>query len=197
MIFVARRPALRHALLANAIAFMLGSAVVTAAIACAALIALGDERRQASAPPSYGPGGGRCRLRARRCGLRVPTRLQPAPAGGADHGHRLVDLSASAPRPLEHGRPDGDPCGACVGRSGRHSRAGLPHSRYRWKARAGSTSVCSRRPCGSAVARIGSLSRFLNFRVDQILMGFLASEAALGIYAVAVNASEVLLYLPR
>ena len=27
-------------------------------------------------------------------------------------------------------------------------------------------------------------------------MGFLASEAALGIYAVAVNASEVLLYLP-
>jgi O-antigen/teichoic acid export membrane protein len=42
----------------------------------------------------------------------------------------------------------------------------------------------------------GSLSRFLNFRFDQILMGFLASEAALGIYAVAVNASEALLYLP-
>jgi O-antigen/teichoic acid export membrane protein len=45
-------------------------------------------------------------------------------------------------------------------------------------------------------AWIGSLARFLNFRTDQILMGFLASEAALGIYAVAVNASEVLLYLP-
>ena len=43
---------------------------------------------------------------------------------------------------------------------------------------------------------IGSLARFLNFRTDQILMGFLASEAALGFYAVAVNASEVLLYLP-
>jgi O-antigen/teichoic acid export membrane protein len=42
----------------------------------------------------------------------------------------------------------------------------------------------------------GTLSRFLNFRIDQILMGFLASEAALGIYAVAVNASEALLYLP-
>ena len=39
-------------------------------------------------------------------------------------------------------------------------------------------------------AWVGTLSRFLNFRVDQILMGFLASEAALGIYAVAVNASQ-------
>lgn len=42
----------------------------------------------------------------------------------------------------------------------------------------------------------GSLSMFLNFRADQILMGFLATEAALGLYAVAVNVSEVLLYLP-
>jgi O-antigen/teichoic acid export membrane protein len=41
-----------------------------------------------------------------------------------------------------------------------------------------------------------SASRFLNFRADQILMGFLATEAALGTYAVAVNASEALLYLP-
>jgi O-antigen/teichoic acid export membrane protein len=45
-------------------------------------------------------------------------------------------------------------------------------------------------------AWIGSLSTFLNFRTDQILMGFIATEAALGAYAVAVNASEVLLYLP-
>jgi O-antigen/teichoic acid export membrane protein len=43
---------------------------------------------------------------------------------------------------------------------------------------------------------VGSLARFLNFRTDQIVMGFLATEAALGIYAVAVNVSEVLLYLP-
>lgn len=43
---------------------------------------------------------------------------------------------------------------------------------------------------------VGSLARFLNFRTDQILMGFLATEAALGFYAVAVNVSEVLLYLP-
>ena len=42
----------------------------------------------------------------------------------------------------------------------------------------------------------GNLSFYLNFRVDQILMGFLATEAALGIYAVAVNGGEVILYLP-
>jgi O-antigen/teichoic acid export membrane protein len=45
-------------------------------------------------------------------------------------------------------------------------------------------------------AWVGGLARLLNFRIDQILMGFLATEAALGIYAVAVNASEALLYLP-
>jgi O-antigen/teichoic acid export membrane protein/peptidoglycan/xylan/chitin deacetylase (PgdA/CDA1 family) len=47
-----------------------------------------------------------------------------------------------------------------------------------------------------ARAWVGSLSRFLNFRLDQILLGLIASEATLGIYAVAVNASEILLYLP-
>ena len=45
-------------------------------------------------------------------------------------------------------------------------------------------------------AWIGSLSLKLNSRFDQVLMGFLATEAALGIYAIAVNASELLLYLP-
>lgn len=45
-------------------------------------------------------------------------------------------------------------------------------------------------------AWVGSLARLLNFRTDQILLGLLASEATLGIYAVAVNASEALLYLP-
>jgi len=45
-------------------------------------------------------------------------------------------------------------------------------------------------------AWIGSLATFLNARVDQVIMGLIASEAALGIYAVSVNASEVALYLP-
>ncbi len=45
-------------------------------------------------------------------------------------------------------------------------------------------------------AWVGSLSDFLNERTDQILIALIASEATLGIYAVAVNASEMLLYLP-
>jgi O-antigen/teichoic acid export membrane protein len=45
-------------------------------------------------------------------------------------------------------------------------------------------------------AWVGSLADNLNFRVDQILVALLASEATLGIYAVAVNGFEVLLYLP-
>jgi O-antigen/teichoic acid export membrane protein len=45
-------------------------------------------------------------------------------------------------------------------------------------------------------AWLGGLAHVLNARVDQVLMGLLATQAALGSYAVAVNASEVLFYLP-
>ena len=45
-------------------------------------------------------------------------------------------------------------------------------------------------------AWVGSIARFLNFRVDQIMVVFIASEATLGIYAVAVNCSELLFYVP-
>ena len=45
-------------------------------------------------------------------------------------------------------------------------------------------------------AWIGGLASSLNFRTDQVLMGFLVTDAALGIYAVAVNVSEILLYAP-
>jgi O-antigen/teichoic acid export membrane protein len=42
----------------------------------------------------------------------------------------------------------------------------------------------------------GSLTRLLNYRTDQILLGLMATAAALGVYAVAVNVSEILLQLP-
>lgn len=42
----------------------------------------------------------------------------------------------------------------------------------------------------------GSISDVLNDRLDQILVAYLASQATLGVYAVAVNASEMLFYLP-
>ena len=45
-------------------------------------------------------------------------------------------------------------------------------------------------------ACISETLKFLNFRLDQLVMGFITTEAVLGIYAVAVNASEILLYLP-
>jgi O-antigen/teichoic acid export membrane protein len=45
-------------------------------------------------------------------------------------------------------------------------------------------------------AWFGSLSDALNDRVDQILTAFIATQAVLGVYAVAVNSSEILLYLP-
>jgi O-antigen/teichoic acid export membrane protein len=45
-------------------------------------------------------------------------------------------------------------------------------------------------------AWLGGLAHLLNARVDQVLLGLLASQAALGTYAVAVNGSEVLFYLP-
>jgi O-antigen/teichoic acid export membrane protein len=44
-------------------------------------------------------------------------------------------------------------------------------------------------------AWIGSLSNAFNERLDQILVALLASEAVLGVYAAAVNAFEILLYL--
>jgi O-antigen/teichoic acid export membrane protein len=47
-----------------------------------------------------------------------------------------------------------------------------------------------------ARAWIGSLSQLLNARTDQIITGIISTEAVLGVYAVAVNASEVLYYLP-
>src|SRR5215475_6227953 len=43
-------------------------------------------------------------------------------------------------------------------------------------------------------AWIGTLADSLGFRVDQILLALIASEAALGFYVVAVNLSEMLLY---
>ena len=43
-------------------------------------------------------------------------------------------------------------------------------------------------------AWIGTLATAFNDRVDQIFVALLASEAVLGVYAVAVNAYEVLLY---
>jgi O-antigen/teichoic acid export membrane protein len=45
-------------------------------------------------------------------------------------------------------------------------------------------------------AWVGTLADSLGFRIDQILLALIASEAALGFYVVAVNLSEILIYFP-
>jgi O-antigen/teichoic acid export membrane protein len=46
-------------------------------------------------------------------------------------------------------------------------------------------------------AWVGALASEFGFRSDQLLMGFISTERQLGIYAVAVNAAEVPLYVPQ
>lgn len=43
---------------------------------------------------------------------------------------------------------------------------------------------------------VGHTASFLNMRLDQMILGVMAAQATLGIYAAAVNVGEVLLYLP-
>jgi O-antigen/teichoic acid export membrane protein len=45
-------------------------------------------------------------------------------------------------------------------------------------------------------AWVGSASLLMNARLDQILVGVIASEVTLGLYAVAVNVAEAMLFLP-
>jgi O-antigen/teichoic acid export membrane protein len=197
-VFVARRPEARGALLANVIAFTLVSALLAAGIACGALVALGDD----------GPAG----LGAAELTILAGATLVSALAEGGYffllgcnrlRPLALVTATASWVYPLilavlwstvglsviraalAWTAAETIRAGAYLGQSAR----GLSRSRLDPRLLVEAVRFGTR-------AWVGGLARFLNFRTDQILMGFLASEAALGVYAVAVNASEVLLYLP-
>ena len=197
-VYAARRSEGRDILLSNLVVFMLASALLAAGLACAALQLLGDER----------PAGvGQSELAILGAGT-VASALVEAGAAfllGCGQLRRLALITATLSwvYPLLL---------AVVWLS-----AGLTVTRaaLAWVAaellrallllRQSAHGVALVRPSTSLLldsirfgirAWVGSLARFLNFRIDQILMGLLASEAALGIYAVAVNASEVLLYLP-
>lgn len=197
-VFAARRPEARGALLANVVAFMLAGAALAAAAACGALIALGDSRPAGVGPAelavlacatlvsALGESGyffllGCHRLRQVALITATASWIYPlllvvlwSTVGLTVLRAALAWTVAESIRAL-----------AYLGRSLRglgpvRVRTGLLFEALRFGSR----------------AWVGSLARFLNFRTDQILMGFLASEAALGVYAVAVNASEALLYLP-
>jgi O-antigen/teichoic acid export membrane protein len=197
-VFVARRPEARGALLANVVVFMLAGGAVAAAVACGALVALGDSGPAGLGAPelavlacatlvsALGEGGyffllGAQRLRQVALITATASWIYPllllavwSTAGLTVLRAAVAWTVAESIRAL-----------AYLGRSAR----GLGPARVDVGLLAESVRFGIR-------AWVGSLARFLNFRTDQILMGFLATEAALGVYAVAVNASEVLLYLP-
>jgi O-antigen/teichoic acid export membrane protein len=197
-VFAARRPDRRPALLSNLVVFMLGSAAIAALLACAALIAAGGERPAGVGAPEL----------AILAVATVASALSEGAAGfllGCSRLRGLALITATVswiyPALLATIALVGE---LTVKRAALAWLAGESWRAYLLLRRS-SEGVAPSRPdlalLRSAVgfglrAWIGTLSRFLNFRVDQILMGFLASEAALGIYAVAVNASEALLYLP-
>jgi O-antigen/teichoic acid export membrane protein len=197
-VFVARRPELRGALLTNVVAFMAGSALLAAAIVCGALIALGDGRPAgvgareltilacATLVSALGESGyffllGRDRIRTVALITATASWVYPLFLVVLWSTVGLTVLRAL----LAWTVAEGIRAVAYLGQSIRGVALTRPHA-----ALIGETVRFGSR------AWVGSLARFLNFRTDQILMGFLASEAALGVYAVAVNASEVLLYLP-
>jgi O-antigen/teichoic acid export membrane protein len=197
-VFVSRRPEARGKLLSNAVVFMFAGGFLVAAVVCGALVALGDARPAGVGAPelavlacatlaaSLANAGWVFLLGTNRLGsvaLVTATASWVYPlvlvalwstAGLTVLRAALAWTAAELLRAL-----------AYLAQSLRGLRLGRLDPRL----------------LGEAVlfgsrAWVGSLARFLNFRIDQILMGFLATEAALGVYAVAVNASEVLLYLP-
>jgi O-antigen/teichoic acid export membrane protein len=197
-VFVARRPERRGALLVNAVAFMGGSALLAATLACGALIVLGDDR----------PAGiGTTELAIIACATLICALGDAGYVfllGSGRLGHiALITASASWLYPLFLAVL-WSTTGLTVVRAALAWTAAesIRALAYLGQSRRGLT--LGRLDPGLLVeavrfgsrAWVGSLARFLNFRTDQILMGFLASEAALGVYAVAVNTSEVLLYLP-
>jgi O-antigen/teichoic acid export membrane protein len=197
-VFVARRPEARGALLANAVAFMFSTGLLAAAVACGALVALGDNRPAGVGAPE---------LAVLACAtlLSALTEVGYVFLLGSNRLRSVALITATASwvyplfllviwstmgltvlrAALAWAAAEGVRALAYLGQSLR----GLRLSRLDPRLLVEAVRFGSR-------AWVGSLARFLNFRTDQILMGFLASEAALGIYAVAVNASEVLLYLP-
>lgn len=197
-VFVARRPELRGALLTNVVTFMLGSALLAAALACGVLVALGDDR----------PAGvGASELTILACATLVSALGESGYFFllGRDRigTVALITATASWVYPLflvalwsTVGLTVLRAALAWTVAESIRAIAYLGQSiRGVTLARLDSGLIGEAVRFGSRVW-VGSLARFLNFRTDQILMGFLASEAALGVYAVAVNASEMLLYLP-
>jgi O-antigen/teichoic acid export membrane protein len=193
----ARRPGGRPVLLANALSFFLGAGLVAATLAFLGLLMSGLEPAGVDTPELIILGLGIVSVAAGQAGysflLGVERLRQLALVTGcASWVYAGLVLALWAGPGLTVGRAalawtatEALRAVVLIALSGRATLLGRP------------SRVLLVEEIGFGVRLwVGSLSRFLNFRTDQILMGFLASEAALGFYAVAVNVSEVLLYLP-
>jgi O-antigen/teichoic acid export membrane protein len=198
IVFAAQRPHARPILLANILAFAAIAGSISAALVCGAL---------ALAPSVRPPGLGAAELAA--LGLSVVT------AALSDAGYKFV---AACSRFRLHALVTTTTSWAyAVAIATIWAAFGLTAARaaFVWAAvhglralvlfSASALDVGLRPPSLSLLrdslrfglrAWVGTLADDLNFRVDQILVAVIASETALGIYAVAVNAYEVLLYLP-
>jgi len=196
-VLAARRPSLRPVLLANALVFFLASGSVAAALAFAGLV-VGDVGPAGVGPPELvilGLGILACAIgEAGYSFLLGVERLRQLAliTGCASWVYAVLVLILWAGPGLTVGR-------AALAWTATESLRTFVYVLL--SIRGGSLAHPSRDLFRESIAFgvrlwVGSLSRFLNFRTDQILMGFIASETALGFYAVAVNASEVLLYLP-
>jgi O-antigen/teichoic acid export membrane protein len=197
-VFVAKRPEIRGTLLANVIAFMVGSGLLAAVVVCGALAALGDDRPAGVGAPELAVIA--CATLVSALGdagyvfLLGSNRLRPVAliTSGASWVYPLFLLALWST------------VGLTVIRAALAWTAAESIRAFAYLAQSKRGLALGRLDPGLLLeaarygsrAWVGSLARFLNFRTDQILMGFMASEAALGVYAVAVNSSEVLLYLP-
>jgi O-antigen/teichoic acid export membrane protein len=197
-VFVAQRPASRPRLLSNAVLAGAVGAVIGGALACAALVALGDARPVGVGPlelaaiaagavaGAVGLAGsaflqGVSRFRAYSLLLATGPWLYAVLMAAVWMGWGLTVDHAVVAWVTAQAVPAVVSCAVAA----RGTGFGRPDAR-----------LLAETIRYGVRAWLGGLAHLLNARVDQVLLGLLASQAALGTYAVAVNASEVLFYLP-
>jgi O-antigen/teichoic acid export membrane protein len=196
-VFAAERPALRPALLANLLLSVTGAATVAAVVVCGGLLL---------APSLRPPGVGDAELAALAFAMLC--------SGLADAGymfvlgcsrfrlHAAVTIAASwlyaGAIGLADATADLTVLGAAViWLAFQAAKAGvlLAASIRAEGLRRPDRQLLAEAISFGARAWLGTLSSAFNERVDQILVALLATEAVLGIYATAVNAFEILVYL--
>ena len=197
-VFAAQRPAERPRLLTNVVLASTAGGLVGAVLACAALVALGDARPE---------GIGALELAAIAVGAvvgaiglagaaflhgcsRFSTYSRLLAAGPWLYAVLIAVIWAGWGLTVERAAvawvaAQAVPAVLFCGAAARVTGFGRPDLR-----------LLAETARYGARAWLGGLAHLLNARVDQVLIGLLATQAALGTYAVAVNASEVLFYLP-